>query len=223
MAEIGGTELSALVVACGDALVPESAAHRLPARPGKAALDPLLAGHGRVVVVGTDADLAAVAVRLLRTERLGGVALGYVPSDARTPVAKLWDLPSRGEGALELAVGAAPAPVPLVRDDSGGVLVGEGRIEPVEGVAYCDDERVLRGPARRLVVRPEPERGLAVTVTGRGLPGRRTTRARGRAIQVGADPVRPVLDGVAHPRPVERWSWYRHTEDLLAVRGVRRR
>jgi hypothetical protein len=27
-----------------------------------------------------------------------------------------------------------------------------------------------------------------------------------------------LLDGVAHPRPVRRWSWYRHTGDWLLVR-----
>jgi hypothetical protein len=133
-------------------------------------------------------------------------------------VARQWGLPARSGPALELAVGAAPAPVPLVRDDAGGVLLGEGRVEPLDGVVYCDDQRVLRGSALRLTVRSDDERGLVVTVVRRGVPGRRTTRARGRAIQIGCDPVRPVLDGVAYPRPVERWSWYRHTEDLLAVR-----
>jgi hypothetical protein len=27
-----------------------------------------------------------------------------------------------------------------------------------------------------------------------------------------------VVDGVAHPRPVPRWTWYRHTDDWLLVR-----
>jgi hypothetical protein len=216
----GGSEVSALVLACGDAAAPVPAAQRLPGRPGKADLDPLLADRGRVVVAGTDADLAAVALRLLRTERLAGVSLGYVPSEARSPVAKLWGLPSRRERAVELALHAPATPVPLVRDDAGGVLLGEGRLaadEDFDAVAYCDDDRVLRGTALRVVVRPDGERGLAVTVVCRGVPGRRSTRARGRAIQIGCDPVRPVADGEAHRSEVERWSWYRHTEDLLAV------
>jgi hypothetical protein len=217
MAGCGGSELNALVVACGDAPAPDSGAVRLPARPGKAELDPLLGERSRVVVAGTDADLAAVALRLLRTERLAGTGLGYVPSEPRSPVAKLWGLPRRREPALELALGAKPAQVPLVRDDAGGVLLGEGRVEPVDGVVYCDDQRVLRGPALRLVLRPDEARGLAVTVVRRGVPGRRTTRARGRAIQVGCAPARPVLDGVAHRSEAERWSWYRHTQDLLAI------
>jgi hypothetical protein len=25
------------------------------------------------------------------------------------------------------------------------------------------------------------------------------------------------VDGVPHPRPVTRWTWYRHTEDLRAI------
>jgi hypothetical protein len=28
-----------------------------------------------------------------------------------------------------------------------------------------------------------------------------------------------VCDGVAHPRPVRRWTWYRHTADLRLVRA----
>jgi hypothetical protein len=209
--------VSVLVVTCGDALAPVPSAHAVPPRPGKAELDPLLGECTRVVVAGSDADLAAVALRLLRTGRLAGVSLGYVPCEPRSAVARLWGLPRRRERALELALHAAPTPVPLVRDDAGGVLLGEGRIEPVEAVVYCDEERVLAGRARRLTVRPEAERGLAATVTGRGLVGRRS--ARGRALQVGCEPARPVIDGMTHPRAVERWSWYRHTEGLLAARG----
>jgi len=26
-----------------------------------------------------------------------------------------------------------------------------------------------------------------------------------------------VHDGVPHPRPATRWTWYRHTEDLRAI------
>jgi hypothetical protein len=37
-------------------------------------------------------------------------------------------------------------------------------------------------------------------------------------VQVGGRPATVIADGVAHPRPLERRTWYRHTEDWLLVR-----
>ncbi|MBO0848940.1 MAG: hypothetical protein J2P20_05750, partial [Pseudonocardia sp.] len=52
------------------------------ARPGRAELDPLLAevAPSRVVVAGTDGDLAAVVLRLLRTERLAATEVAFLPA-----------------------------------------------------------------------------------------------------------------------------------------------
>jgi hypothetical protein len=131
-----------------------------PARPGRADIDPLLAGPlRRIVVAGSDADLAAVLVRLLRRDRLD-VELAYVPSDRRSAAAGLWGLP-HGAAAVELACEGVARPAPLVRDDTGGVLVGRGEIRgtagSVHGEAYCDGVLALRGSARRLVVTPWPD------------------------------------------------------------------
>ena len=131
-----------------------------PARPGRADIDPLLAGPlRRIVVAGSDADLAAVLVRLLRRDRLD-VELAYVPSDRRSAAARLWGLP-HGAAAVELARDGVARPAPLVRDDAGGVLVGRGEIRgaagSVHGEAYCDGVLALRGSARRLVVTPWPD------------------------------------------------------------------
>jgi hypothetical protein len=110
--------------------------------------------------------------------------------------------------AVALAVAGTASPVPLARDDTGGVLVGR---------------------ARRLVVAPGP-RGIAVRAGwgGRAPDGRmRPVPARaprgagsavGRAVQVGCEPAVVVADGVPHPRPVPRRTWYRHTSDWLLVR-----
>ena len=132
----------------------------MPARPGRADIDPLLAGPlRRLVVAGTDADLAAVLVRLLRRDRLD-VELAYVPADRRSAAARLWGLP-HGAAAVELAREGVARPAPLVRDDAGGVLVGRGEIRgtagSVHGEAYCDGVLALRGSARRLVVTPWPD------------------------------------------------------------------
>jgi hypothetical protein len=192
----------------------------LPARPGKADLDPVIAelDPGRLLVSGTDADLAAVLLRLLRTERLD-IELAYLPV-TRSDAARVWGLP------IGHAVGGAATPVPLIRDDSGGVLVGRGEVRGMRGECYCDDVLVLRGAARRLVVAPGPG-GISVRA-GRfgGLPDGRvrpvvgTGRGSsiGRTAQLGGEPMTVVSDGVAHPREVRRWTWYRHTADWLLVR-----
>ena len=79
---------------------------------------------------GTDADLAAVVLRLLRTELLATVPVGYVASAAPSAVTRLWGLPVLPTDAAAVALGGASRSVPLVplvRDDAGGVLVGHGR------------------------------------------------------------------------------------------------
>lgn len=197
----------------------------LPARPGKDDVDVLFdqvgpdAEHDRMVVVGEDADLAAVVLRLLRAERLADVPVGFVPVGRESDVAITWDLPEDTGRALDVALSAEPDRVPLIRDDNGGVLVGMGRIGPLRGVAYCDDTRVLRGPAK--VVRVVPYvGGLEVTVAPRGLVNRRARTTQGRAFELGCLPTRVVRDGVPHERPIRKWHWYRHTEDLRLVRGL---
>jgi hypothetical protein len=238
--ELGVTpELSgAVVVTCGNASWPgEGAAIALPARPGRDELDPPLASLDgrRLVVCGTDADLAAVLLRLLRTETLGAVPVGYVPTSvasgasgaawrvsaasAASAVARLWGLPADPARAAAVALHGAVHRVPLLRDDAGGVLVGRGVIRPVDGVVYCDDDLVLRGRAPWLEVQPDPEHGLVVRVarTGRlrrlvGLSGGRPRLAAGRAVQLGCEPTTAWRDGV-ETRTTDRWTWFCHTED----------
>jgi hypothetical protein len=220
--------VDALVLACGDTPAGVEDAVRVGRRPGKDEVDPLLdALDGRrLVVAGTDADLAAVALRLLRTERLGTVTVGVLPTP-ESALAEAYGLPMAPDQALRLALQGDPDPVPLIRDDTGGVLVGRGLLVGLRGVAYCDDDRVLRGTAARLEVTPDPGaspdtsvNGLVVRVTSAGLFRRGVTESTGRAVQIGCAPTRPISDGVEHDRSVTRWTWYRHTEDLRLVRGL---
>ncbi len=192
----------------------------MPARPGREEFGSLLAGLDgrRLVVCGTDADLAAVLLRLLRTDAVGTVPVGYVPASATSAVARLWGLPVEPVAAAEAALHGEPRPVPLVRDDAGGVLVGLGVVRPLDGVAYCDDEVVLRGHASRLEVVPDRALGLVVRVVRRRLLGRRVRHAAGRAVQLGCQPTSVWRDGVAG-RTTDRWTWYRHTEDWHLIRG----
>lgn len=200
-----------------------SAVVRAPERPGKKDVDPALAeGDQRLLVAGTDADFAAVALRLLRRERLSDITVALLPTQRHSPLARLWGIPTRADRALDLARSGTASPVPLIRDDGGGVLLADGVVSPIRAVAYCDDQLALREPARRLRVRPSSPQGAGLTVritaTGRL---RRTRTYHGRALQLSFDPnapATPVSDGVARSRPVNRLTWYRHTEDLQLVR-----
>lgn len=213
----------AVVLTCGSARWPGAGVSEVaavPALPGREELGSLLAGLDgrRLVVCGTDADLAAVLLRLLRSSLLGVVPVGYVPSSATSAVARLWGLPVVPSAAASLALQGQPDRVPLVRDDSGGVLVGLGVVRSLQGVAYCDDEVVLRGQAARLEVAPDPEHGLLVRVAvRRGLLGRRVRHVAGRAVQLGCAPTTVWRDGVAG-HTTDRWTWYRHTEDWQLIR-----
>ena len=214
----------ALILGCGAAVTSGdwrklasstgSQAYEIPATPGRNDVDPLVKADDldRLVVHGTDADLAAVVLRLMRTERLDEVVVGYVPVDRqRSAVARVWGLP---DDAVNLALTGSDRPLPVVRDDAGGVLLGLGVVASVHGTVYCDDAVALRGDAARVEVTPGPA-GVEVRVVRGRL--RRPTVHSGRAVQFGVDPTVPVLDGMPYPRPMTRWTWYRHTEDLRAV------
>ncbi|WP_197289191.1 hypothetical protein [Nocardia sp. NRRL S-836] len=192
----------------------------VPARPGKDHVDPWLDVE-RLVVAGTDADLAAVGVRLLRKEKLASVALGFVPV-GQSAVAALWGLSTDPARALDIALNGDVDPVPFIRDDVGGVLMGLGVLSPVRGVGYSDADNVLRGQASRVECTPDTEGGLGLTVriVNKRLIGSRVRESRPRAFQLGCLPTTAVLDGHRHPRPVDKWTWYRHTEDLRLVRGL---
>lgn len=194
--------------------------HHVGQRPGKAEVDPLI-DTGLLVVAGTDADLAAVVLRLLRKEKLASTRVAFVPADPSSEVAALWGLPTDPARALALAVHGEVDPVPLIRDDNGGVLVGRGTFGAIRGVAYCDDEVALRGTARSVEISPDSEGGPGLTVrVVKGLVFKRPVTHVGRAFQLGCIPTRPTSDGVPFPRAVTRWTWYRHTEDLRLVRGL---
>ncbi|WP_026423451.1 hypothetical protein [Actinokineospora inagensis] len=225
--------MSALVLACGNATAtgrPPTLTERdgitwraVPATPGRAAVDPLLkaADQDRVVVFGTDADLAAVVLRVLRLDRLADTPIGFIPVDpGASAVPPLWGLP-RDQGRLvDIALGGEIDPFPLIRDDAGGVLVGLGVIEQPQGVAYCDDAVALRGRAKRIEVTPDPDggAGLVARVVRGGLLGKRVTAVAGRAFQIGCVRTRLTRDGEV--KDVAKWTWYRHTEDLRVARGL---
>lgn len=208
------TELDPTLHSALTTTFPDLATAFVGPRPGKA-VDPVLTGS--VVVVGDDADLAAVVLRLLRTDRLGSVVVGFVPVVAG-PVVTRFRL-AVGPAGLGTALSGQQQGVVMVRDDVGGVLLGEGSIAPVGGPVYVDEHRLPDVPTPELVVRPHHPTGVTVTATRRrrfGL-GRAGTTLTGRATQIAGPGMRIVRDGVPYPREMDRWTWYRHTE-LLQLR-----
>ena len=162
--------------------------------------------HRRVVVVGSDADLAAVLTRLLRADRLD-VEVGHV----RRP----W--------AARRARGGEARRVPLIREETGTVIVRTAYWLPpdeqaaaIHGEAVVDDTVLFDGEVTGVRIEPTTNMpGLrAMALSGRMRPKRWLT---GRAAQLGTDAALVVRDGVPAPRPVRRSTFYRHTEGWLRV------
>ena len=161
----------------------------------------------RVLVVGSDADLAAVLTRLLRADRLD-VEVGHVR--------RAWQ-------ARRARTGEAQR-VPLIRDETGTVIVGAAYWLPpgedasaIHGEAVTDDTLLFDGEVTGVRIEPTPTMpGLRASVlTNRMRPKRWVT---GRAAQLGTDAALVVRDGVPSPRPVRRSTFYRHTQGWLRVR-----
>jgi hypothetical protein len=171
----------------------------------------------RVIVVGSDTDLASVLTRLLRTDRLD-VELAYVPR-RRTAATRAYGLPIGRRAARQARTGTAQR-VPLIRDDGGHALVGaalwvgEGGLH---GEAVVDDTVLFDGEVA--AVRVEPTRtqpGLrAAALGGRARPKRWVS---GRAAQLGTTGAFVVRDGEKSTRSMRRSTFYRHTTGWLTVR-----
>ncbi|WP_299558252.1 hypothetical protein [uncultured Mycolicibacterium sp.] len=161
--------------------------------------------HRRVIVVGSESDLAAVLARLMKAERL----------DIEVARATGWFT------AMKALRGTARR-VPLIRDETGAVIVGaaewRGPAEgaPLYGEAVVDDEQLFDGEVPGVRVEPtESMPGLrAAVLSASGRPGRWIT---GRAAQLGTTGVQVVRDGVAAPRTARRSTFYRHIEGWLKV------
>lgn len=166
-------------------------------------IDAAAARCTRLIVVGSDADLAVVLTRLLRTDRLDvevGHAVGW------------WSARRARRGSATR--------VPLIRDDSGQVIVRSAEWRGVDGdalhgEAVVDDTVLFDGEV--VGVRIEPTYtmpGLRAAVSGGG----RRRWSVGRAAQLGATGARVVRDGIEAPRIVRRSTFYRHTQGWLLVR-----
>lgn len=219
--------MSTHVLRCNGAPVPIALASlpttQTSAIPDTGAIDellPVLAADSlpRLIVLGEDAGLAAVLTHLLRTERLH-VEIGYVPVD-RTYGSRAYQTGS-GSAAAEQALEGKPRETPLIRDDTGKVLVGRATVtgpdgSPLEGEAYADEQPLFSGTVAALNISPTLEMpGVRAAVVRRF---RRPRWIAGRAIQLGTPGAVVTRDGIADDRIVPRASFYRHDRPWLLVR-----
>lgn len=175
------------------------------------------AAADRLVVVGADADLASVLTRLMRTERLD-VEVAYAPH-RRSPATRAYGLPTGRRAVRQARTGTAHR-VPLIRDDSGHVIVGFALWtgDPaLHGEAIVDDTVLFDGEVPGVRVEPTGTMpGLRAAVD----PGRLRRRrwVAGRAAQLGTTGAVVVRDGEAGARAVRRSTFYRHTQGWLAIK-----
>ncbi|WP_116375047.1 peptidase M50 [Mycobacterium sp. MFM001] len=169
----------------------------------------------RLIVVGSDADLAAVLSRLLRADRLD-VEVAFV-SRRRSAATRAYGLPA-GWRAARRARGGSAQRVPLIRDETGSVIVGAAEWRPADdapqlhGEAVVDDTTLFDGDVDGVRIEPTSALpGLRARVAG----GRWVT---GRAAQLGTTGAAVIRDGVPAARPVRRSTFYRHVEGWLLVR-----
>ena len=161
----------------------------------------------RLIVVGGDAELAAVLTRLMRVDRLD-VEVAHVRGRRWT-----WLSARR-------AISAAAQRIPLIRDDTGTAVVGSAlwlppaRDAELTGEAVVDDTVLFDGAVSGVRIEPTTAMpGLRAAV----LTGRRRRWVAGRAAQLGTTGARVIRDGVEGTREVKRSTLYRHTTGWLRV------
>lgn len=182
-------------------------------------LDTVIGRYSRLIVVGADADLGAgtdSAVAHRPARRRGGLcAAPAQPRDPGLPLA------GRARAARRARCGVARR-VPLIRDETGSVIVGRAQWLPAEeqalihGEAVVDDTVLFDGDVAGVCIEPTLTLpGLRAAVDGAGKWRR---WIGGRAAQLGTTGAAVLRDGVAAPRPVRRSTFYRNVEGWLLVR-----
>jgi hypothetical protein len=176
-----------------------------------------IGAYQRLIVVGSDADLATVLTALLRAETLD-VEIGFV-APHRSAATRIYRLAPGRRGARR-ALKRTARRVPLIRDDTGRAIAGTAMWRGANGVlhgeAVVDDTTLFDGDVGWVRVEPTAVMpGLrAAVVTARGDRKRWVT---GRAAQLGTTGARVTRDGVSDERTVKRSTFYRHVKGWLLV------
>ena len=193
-------------------------AARIEDRDDVKVVEAAIAGVRRVVVIGADADLAAVLTLLLRAGRLD-IEVGYAPR-RRTAATRVYRVPA-GRRAARRALRGSAGQMPLIRDETGSAIVGAAHWRPtgdaqlLHGEAVVDDTVLFDGDVPGVRIEPTAALpGLRARVSG----SRSSRWLAGRAAQLGSNGVAVIRDGVAAPRTARRSTIYRHTEGWLLVR-----
>lgn len=189
-----------------DVVVLPFADRRLPRRlAGLRVVDTADAPCRRLVVVGSDADLATVLTRLMRTDRL----------DVEVAHVRWWWQARR-------ALHGRATRVPLIRDDTGRVIAGvaewrgDASATALIGEAVVDDTVLFDGEVAGVRIEPTLTMpGLRAAVLSRRL--RPVRWVAGRAAQLGSTGAVVVRDGQPSGRPVRRSTFYRHIQGWLRV------
>jgi len=131
--------------------------HKAESAADVAAIDAAVGPYQRLVVVGTDADLAAVLTLLLRAGRLD-VEVGYAPR-RRTTATRVYRVPAGRRAARRARRGSAQR-VPLIRDETGSAIVGAAHWHPtvdaqlLHGEAVVDDAVLFDGDVAGVRIEP---------------------------------------------------------------------
>jgi len=195
--------------------------HRADSLADATAIDTAIGPYRRLVVVGADADLAAVLTRLLRADRLD-IEVAYVPPH-RTPATRVYRLPAGRRAARRARRGSARR-VTLIRDETGSVIVGRAGWLPaddrqlIHGEAVVDDTTLFDGDVAAVCIEPTlATPGLRASIKN-GVHKTWRRWVAGRAAQLGSTGVAVVRDGVPAPRTARRSTFYRNVEGWLLVR-----
>ena len=173
--------------------------------------------YRRLIVVGSEADLAKVLTTLMREDLLD-VEVGFVPERRSAASRAYKSIPGR-RGARR-ALWGTPRRVPLIRDDAGQAIAGAAMWRGVDGLlegeAVVDDTTLFDGEVAWVRVEPTATMpGLRAAVVNP--KGDRQRWVTGRAAQLGTTGAVVTRDGVAAPRPVKRSTFYRHVKGWLLV------
>jgi len=180
-------------------------------------IDTAIGPYRRLVVVGADADLAAVLTRLLRADQLD-IEVAYAPP-RHTLATRIYRLRAGRRAARRARRGSARR-VALIRDETGSVIVGRASWLPaddrelIHGEAVVDDTTLFDGDVAAVRIEPTLAMpGLKASVHN----GIRRRWVAGRAAQLGSTGVTVVRDGIPAPHAARRSTFYRNVEGWLLV------
>jgi hypothetical protein len=197
------TAREVVVLVFGDCRVPRALVSLRAVRvtPGEALQVP--PETARAIVIGSHTDLAATLTLLLREDRLD-VEVGFVTSR--------W-------GSARQARDAVAQRVPLIRDETGTVIVRLARwlpdgAETIIGEVIVDDSVLFDGTSAGIEIEPL---NTAPGLRARPIGGGPRRWVAGRAAQLGSTGALVERDGVAAPRAVRRSTFYRNVQGWLRV------